>query len=545
MRILVAQLNPIIGDFRKNSEKILSAIEFGKKQHAELVIFSELALSGYPPEDFLLLPTFIEAVEQNLEIILQATQGISIILGLPRRNLAILEKPLFNSAAIIQNGKILGYQDKALLPTYDVFDEKRYFEPGGQFPLWSIGGKKVAVTICEDIWQHSELVHDTFYRLDPIKEIKELQPDILINLSSSPFSYAKLNKRLQVCTKAAQALNCPVILCNQVGGNDSLIFDGQSLCISSSGELLAMGKEFEEDLLLVETEAKERMSFPTFSATEQLYKALVLGVKDYFTKSDFQKACLGLSGGIDSAVVASIAVEALGQEHVLGVRMPSCYSSENSLADAAALADNLDISYITIPIESPFQSYLDLLAPQFKGKPAGTTEENLQARIRGMILMALSNKHGYIVLSTGNKSELAVGYSTLYGDLCGGLAVISDVTKKQVYALANWINRQREIIPLNTISKPPSAELRPNQLDSDSLPPYDILDNIIESYIEQHQSPQAIIDKFGYAPDLVLSIIKKIHQNEYKRRQGPLGLRVTDKAFTLGRRFPIVQGFIR
>jgi NAD+ synthase (glutamine-hydrolysing) len=543
MRILLAQLNPIIGDFAVNTTKIVEALQHGRDQKADLVIFPELALSGYPPQDLLLHADFLQAAAQALEIIIPQTKDIAAVLGMPRQNSQQGEKPLYNSAAIIENGYLIGFQDKVLLPTYDVFDEKRYFEPGKTSNVWNVCGKKIAITICEDIWQHGETLRYTNYQHDPIKELALQQPELAINLSASPFSYRKKQGREKVCSKAALTLCCPLLLCNQVGGNDSLVFDGYSLYTTADGQPRQYAKGFEEDEFLVDLSA----SLPSLaSATDSiadLYKALVLGIKDYFYKQGFTKACLGLSGGIDSALVACLAVEALGASNVLGVLMPSRYSSEGSIADALLLAKNLGISHRTISIEEPFKTYLSLLTPEWEGSPLDATEENLQARIRGMILMALSNKLGYIVLSTGNKSELAMGYSTLYGDLCGGLAVISDVTKGQVYALSKWINREQEVIPSNSISKPPSAELRPDQKDSDSLPPYEVIDAVVQDYVEGHLSAKQIADKHGYQLELVNNLVEKIHKNEYKRRQAPPGLRVSEKSFSIGRHFPIVQKF--
>jgi len=541
MRILLAQLNPIVGDLSGNSLKIITAIQHGITQGVDLVVFPELALSGYPPEDLLLLPTFIEETDKYLQQIVAHVKDLTVILGCPRLNPADDEKKLFNSAAVIQNQAIIGFQDKQLLPTYDVFDERRYFQPGHSTQLWSIKGIKVAITICEDMWQHSDLLKFSNYPQDPIKSFIPLAPDLLINLSASPFCTGQLRRRFAAVSKAAIALQCPALLCNQVGGNDSLIFDGYSCAQDEMGRLRCCAKGFQEDLLVVDLQALCPVYHWKEEPLQMLYAALVLGVKDYFQKSGFKQACIGLSGGIDSALVACIAVEALGKQNVVGVSMPSRYSSEGSRADAQKIAENLGIQLLTIPIESPFQTYLDLLTPFFQNKGVDATEENLQARIRGMILMGLSNKHGYIVLSTGNKSELAMGYSTLYGDMCGGLAVISDVAKVEVYALAKWINRQSELIPWNTIHKPPSAELRPNQKDSDSLPDYEILDAVLKEYIEAHQSPRWIAEKYHLDIDFVQNLVHKIHQNEYKRRQSPPGLRVSEQAFSIGRKFPIVQ----
>lgn len=545
MLIYIKQFNPIIGALESNTNAILSTISQAKEKKADLVIFPELCLCGYPPKDFLLLPHFLNDLDQHLQRIIQATKGINAIVGTVRKNPLQKEKPLFNSSAILQNGKLLGYQDKILLPTYDVFDERRYFEPGNHIRLWKLFEKKIAITICEDLWQHGGYIPYSNYQRDPILELKDQSPDLLINISSSPFSINKPKNRVELCSKTAKTLQCPVILCNQVGGNDGLIFDGHSLYMNKQGKLLQQGRGFAEDDLLIDTQSPPKTcSVAPSNTTELLYRALVLGTRDYFNKSKFSKACLGLSGGIDSAIVASIAVEALGKSNVLAISMPSRYSSQASVKDAKQLSENLGIQQKTIPIEEPFQSYLNLLTPFFEGKAQDTTEENLQARIRGMILMAISNKLGYIVLGTGNKSELAMGYSTLYGDLCGGLGVISDVSKKQVYTLAHWINRNEELIPKNIINKAPSAELRPNQKDSDSLPEYEIIDNVLKDYLEQHLSPEVIASKHQYSLKLVNTLIKKIHQSEYKRRQSPPSLKISEKSFSTGYHFPIAQQWI-
>lgn len=543
MRILVAQINPTIGDLTGNTKRIIQAIQQGRSQGVDLVILPELALSGYPPEDFILLPHFMEVIAQRLEEIIRATEGIAAIVGLPRYNPHKLEKTLYNSAAFIQNQILVDFADKILLPTYDVFDERRYFEPGEHVKMWKLKGQKIAMTICEDLWQHSGFLQSTSYRRDPILEIKGQKPACLINISASPYSVDKFKTRLQVCLSAALSLECPVILCNQVGGNDSLIFDGYSLYTNRTG-LLQCAKGFKEDNMWIDLSQPKEPIKVDRNAVQDLYQALVLGVRDYFRKLGFQKACLGLSGGIDSAVVACIAAEALGPQQVLAVSMPSRYSSSESARDAELLAKQLGINYREIPIEAPFESYLSILAPAFEGKPPDITEENLQARIRGMLLMAFSNKFGYLVLSTGNKSELALGYSTLYGDMCGGLAVIGDLTKQQVYALAKWINRHEEIIPSYTIIRPPSAELRSNQKDSDTIPEYAIIDNVLKAYVEEHRSPTWIAEHFQYPLPLVQELVKCIHYNEYKRRQAPPALRVSEKAFSIGRRFPIVQRWV-
>lgn len=543
MRILLAQINPTIGAIEKNAAKIIDAIELGKSQSADIVLLPELALSGYPPKDFLLLPHFIHHVERALKRIIESTKGITAIVGLPRHN-PEGEKKLYNSAAVVQDQSIVGFQDKILLPSYDVFDERRYFEPASHAKVWNLCGKKIGITICEDIWQHAAFLKYTTYHRDPILELAEEGVDLVFNLSASPFSTTKFGNRWKVCSLAAKDLNCPLLFCNQVGGNDSLIFDGHSLYVGPDGSLLEYAKGFEEDFVLIDLSVPKKPLEIKENLVEDLFKALVLGVRDYFHKSGFFRACLGLSGGIDSALVACIAVEALGKENIMGVLMPSRYSSPESITDAIQLAEALGITYRELSIENPFKSYLELLEPHFKGIPFNAAEENIQARIRGMLLMALSNKLGYIVLSTGNKSELAMGYSTLYGDMCGGLGVISDVTKQQVYALSNWINRDKEIIPWNTIHKPPSAELRPNQKDSDSLPDYAIIDNVLQAYVEDHQSPDEIAKKFDYPLPLVNDLIYRIHSNEYKRRQSAPGLRISERAFSVGRQFPIVQGYV-
>lgn len=543
MLIYTSQINPIIGDLPGNAKKIIHAIAEAQKKNADVVIFSELVLSGYPPQDLLLLPNFSEIAEKYLEIIRETTKNITAIIGVPRKNPQGEGKALYNSAAILQNQKLLGFQDKILLPTYDVFDERRYFEPGDETLFWEINGKKIAITICEDIWEHSKSLQETAYPRNPIQEILEKRPDILFNLSASPFSLHKRERRESVASEIAKYLDCPVVLCNQVGGNDSLIFDGHSVFIDAKGTIKARAKGFTEDALLIDT-SEVQASLPASSdPTQDLFEALVLGTKDFFAKQGLRKACLGLSGGIDSALVATIATAALGAENVLGLLMPSRYSSEGSITDAVQLAAALGIHYKTISIEGPFQSYLDLLEPELKNPSQHTTEENLQARVRGMIVMAFSNTYGYLVLSTGNKSELALGYSTLYGDLCGGLAIINDLTKGQVYELSRWINREKEVIPWSTMNKAPSAELKPGQKDSDTLPDYSIIDTTLSSHLENKETAQEIAEKNGYPLPVVQDILAKLYRNEYKRRQSPPGLRISEKAFSKGWQIPIVQQF--
>ena len=545
MKICLSQINPVIGDLDGNTQKIIDEIGKAKEMGAELVVFPELTICGYLPEDLLLHGAFIESIEQHLETITRETKGIMALVGLPRKNVFQGEKPLLNSAAVIYDGHLVGFQDKWLLPTYDVFQERRYFEPGHHTRVWELNGKRVAIVICEDMWQHAGYVGYTEYARDPIQELVAYKPDILINLSASPYQMQKFDVRVEVCAKAAKTLQCPVVYCCQVGANDQLIFDGYSLQVNEKGELVHLGKGFEEDRFLCDTDEKKIPIEFSLSAMEELHHALVLGVKDYFRKQGFQKACLGLSGGLDSAVVACIVAEALGPENVLGVSMPSRFTSGESKSDAEKLAENLGIEFTEISIEENYEAFLHTLAPEFKGKEVDVTEENLQARIRGTLLMALSNKHGYVVVSTGNKSETALGYCTLYGDMCGGLGVIGDVTKTKAFDLARWINENagKEIIPQFTIDRPPSAELREGQIDLDSLPDYKIVDDVLEGYVENYMTPSEISEKYQIPQELVINLIQKIHRAEYKRRQGPPVFRVSKKSFGIGRRYPIVQGW--
>jgi len=546
MKILVAQLNPTVGDLDENTDKILASMELARKKGADLVLCPELSICGYPPEDLVYHRDFIDKMELQLERIAKASQGLIVLVGLARRTVLEGEKHLHNSAAVIFDGKILGFQDKWLLPTYDVFDERRYFEPGHSTRVWEIGGKKIGIIICEDIWQHAGYVDYTRYARDPVLALKPLKPDVLLNLSASPYQFQKPDIRVNVCAKAAKTLNCPVILCCQVGANGQIIFDGYSVHVNEKGELCHLGKGFEEDQMLVDLDAQICPCPFKYDSMGSLLKALTLGVKDYFAKFGFKRACLGLSGGIDSALVAYIAKKALGKENVLGISMPSPYTRGGSKSDAKTLAERLGIHFKEVSIEPPFDSFLELLGPHFDGKEVDITEENLQARIRGILLMAMSNKHGYIVLSTGNKSEVALGYSTLYGDMCGGLGVIADVTKTKVYDLCRYINEKegKEVILNSIIERPPSAELRPDQIDLDSLPEYGIIDNVLEGYVENYLSVDEISEKYGIPQELVLSLLKKIHAAEYKRRQGPPVLRVSKKSFGVGRRYPIVQNWL-
>lgn len=545
MKIALSQLNPTVGALDHNLQKICAAIAAAKKQGATIVLFPEMALIGYPPEDLLLFPHFIDAAQTALEKLIGHTEGIAVVVGTVRRNQEGGEKGLYNTAAIIENKKLLGFQDKSLLPTYDVFSERRYFEPSRKIEVWKLQGVRVAITICEDLWQHAGAIEESSYPRDPVKELKGKEFSFLLNLSASPYAMGRKKTRLAVYQKAARTLNCPVLICNQVGANDGLIFEGGSFHIGSQGQVLACAKSFQEDLLLVDPNQTTSSQVAASSEIEELKSALVLGVKDYFVKQGFKKAVLGLSGGIDSAVVAAIAVEALGKENVVSLYLPSRYSSEESQQDAASIAAKLGITLTEISIETPFEAFLNLLSPYFEGKPHDFTEENLQARIRGMILMAFSNKHGYLALGTGNKSEMAMGYNTLYGDLLGALLVIGDVIKEHVYNLAHLINKQETIIPNRVIDKAPSAELRFGQKDSDSLPAYPFVDAVISHYVEGCHSPDKIASITAFEKPLVKQLVSKIHLNEYKRRQAPLVLRVTKKALTVGRRIPIVHQWER
>ena len=546
MKILVAQRNPIVGDIDGNAAKILESMDEARKKGADLVMFGELMLCGYPPEDLVYHQTFIDSMELHLERIVKASKGITAIVGLIRRNYEEGEKHLYNSAAVIHDGHLLGFQDKWLLPTYDVFEERRYFEPGTRTGVWEINGKKIGLIICEDIWQHAGYIGYTRYGRDPVEALAKENVEVLLNISASPYQFQKPDVRVNVCAKAAKTLQCPVVMCCQVGANGQIIFDGYSVYVNKKGELCQLAKGFQEDAMLVDLEAEMCPVHFEYQPMDNLLDALCLGVKDYFAKCGFKKACLGLSGGIDSALVAYVAAKALGPENVLGISMPSCYTTGQSKKDAPDLAKNLGIDFLEIPIAQPFEAFLDLLKPHFNDKPVDITEENLQARIRGILLMAMSNKHGYIVLSTGNKSEVALGYSTLYGDMCGGLGVIGDVTKTRVYDLCRYINRRekKEIIPESIIIKPPSAELRPDQKDLDSLPEYGIIDDVLEGYVENYLSIDEIAEKYKIPQELVLELIQKIHAAEYKRRQGPPILRVSKKSFGVGRRYPIVQKWL-
>jgi NAD+ synthase (glutamine-hydrolysing) len=536
VKILAAQVNPTIGDLDGNAAKIIAALKRAKG--ADVVLFPELVLSGYFPDDLLLDSSYIDAIWQKLQEIVPHTKGLFAVIGLPRINATKKEKPLYNSVAICIDGVIAGFKNKTLLPTYDVFDERRFFESDPEQPIWEYKGKKIGISICEDAWQHTGTVGYTDYNIDPVLELKKKKPDLFLNCSASPYYYKRTDTRQSVFQAIAKTLQCPVVLCNQVGVNDQVVFDGHSLYINEKAELVTIAKGFEEDDLIVDLSAKTSPCKLPENGIHDLYAALVLGVRDYFHKQGFQRAVLGLSGGIDSTVTACIAVDALGASNVLALNLPSRHSSKGSVDDSAKLAKNLQIEFKTISIDSLYQNYLDLLS---FNKPFDLTEENLQSRIRAMILMAHANKFDRILLTTGDKSEMAMGFTTLYGDMAGGLGVLHDVTKTHVYDLAKYINRHKEIIPKEILEKPPSPELRDNQLATDTIPKYEILDPIIEDYIEERLTPEAIAKKRKQPLDFIQKIIHTIHSAEYKRRQTPISIRVTQKAFNKGRQVPIVQ----
>ncbi len=542
MKIITFQINPVVGDLPYNCKKIIDSIRQAKAQGAAVALFPELALCGYPPEDLLLRADFIDQMGIYLEQIVAETDGIMAVFGMARRGKG--EKGLYNSAAVVADRQVLGFHDKILLPTYDIFDERRYFDSGEKVQIWKWRDKRFGVLICEDIWQHAHQVDETRYARDPVVEMELLQPDLLLNLSASPYYLDKEPLRARVVSKTAKTLNCPVVFCAQVGANDQLIFDGYSMVFNRHGELAQLADGFVEDGLttvLGEKLLPLRIEPLHLRKEHDLYKALVMGTRDYFHKLGFKKAVIGLSGGIDSALVAAIATEALGSENVVGITMPSPFSSEGSISDSVQLAKNLGIVCKQLPIDAIFASYLTALEPHFTGKQADITEENIQARIRGMLLMAFCNKFGYLLLCTSNKSEMAVGYSTLYGDMCGALAPIGDLLKGQVYLLARFINQNREIIPLSTLKKPPSAELRPGQLDSDSLPDYETLDSAIHGLIVEQLSTQEVANKYAISEEIVRKISSMIQRAEYKRKQAAPSLRVSPRSFTAGRRHPIVE----
>jgi NAD+ synthase (glutamine-hydrolysing) len=564
MKIAIAQLNPIVGDLKHNAAQILAAAQQATAAGARLLLTPELSLCGYPPRDLLLNPAFVSRLEAALDPLVAALpEAIAVLVGTVARNPNALtrgEKPLFNSTVWLEQGQVPRFFHKRLLPTYDVFDEDRYFASGTESGIMTLDGLRLGISICEDLWNEDSFWGHRSYEANPIAELAAQGADLVINLSASPFCMGKQTLREAMVSHTAKRYNLPILYVNQVGGNDDLIFDGRSLAVSHSGYLVARGKAFEEDLLEVEYHRNLPAILSTHIApspqqpAEEIWGALVLGVQDYARKCGFKQVVLGLSGGIDSALVAAIAASALGPENVLGLLMPSPYSSDHSISDALDLAQNLGIKTQTIPIAPLMEGFTQSLAPLFSGTESGLAEENIQARIRGNLLMAIANKFGRLLISTGNKSEVAVGYCTLYGDMSGGLAAIADVPKTRVYELCEWLNTaaaqvwvkqlvpnaQGEIIPSNILTKPPSAELKPGQLDQDSLPPYDVLDDILYRYIDEHQS-QADIVAGGHDGAIVSRVFGLVKRAEFKRQQAAPGLKITDRAFGTGWRMPIAS----
>jgi len=547
MKIALAQTNSTVGDLCGNAERMLEFARRGAEAGANVVVFPELSLTGYPPRDLLEKESFLDRTEQHLKRLAAdaAPLNLAIVCGTVTRTGAQAGHPIYNSAAVLRGGRIAFRQHKMLLPTYDVFDEARYFEPATKQSPLTLGDAISALTICEDAWNDKQYWERRRYSRDPVEELASAGARILISINASPYHMGKRAQRTEIFAATARHFGVPIVYVNQVGGNDQLVFDGTSFAMNPDGEVIACAASFEEDLVLMDTASltgDRHDNYP--DECEAVYQALAMGTRDYIRKCGFERVIIGLSGGIDSALTAAIAVDAVGKENVIGVGMPGPYSSEHSVTDARDLANNLGVRFELIPIKSQYHAFLDILEPLFDGGAVGVTEENLQSRLRGVTLMALSNKWGALVLTTGNKSELAVGYCTLYGDMCGGLAVISDVPKTLVYSLARVANqRHGNAIPENTFLKPPSAELRPDQKDTDSLPPYEILDQILRLYIENNDAPQHIADALHLPVTLVRDIVNKVDRNEYKRQQAAPGLKVTTKAFGIGRRFPIAQRF--
>jgi len=546
MKIALAQINPTVGDISGNCAKILSFIDQAKSRGAKVVVFPELSIIGYPPKDLLLKPRFVDDNLRGLQSIAAHVSGIDAVVGYAEKNSAPVGRPLHNAVAVLRDGKIISRHFKTLLPTYDVFDESRYFEPGldERQNIVNIADRPMGLSICEDLWNDEKMVPRRLYHQNPIADLNTAGAQVMINASASPFVVGKHKFRVELFGSQVKQFGKPLVYVNQVGGNDELVFDGNSVVFDAKGNVIAQAKDFEEDLLIVDLQNPQPRTPIAANDIQTIYKALVLGLRDYVRKCGFATVVLGLSGGIDSAVTAALAVAALGKDKVVGVSMPSRFSSEHSIADARKLAENLGIEFQIVPIARIHDAYEETLTPYFKGRERDVTEENLQARVRGGILMAFSNKFNHLLLTTGNKSELAVGYCTLYGDMCGGLAVISDVPKTSIYALAEFINQQagRDLIPRSSITKPPSAELRPNQTDQDSLPPYDLLDGILQRYIEEEKSAGEIV-KEGFDRATVTRVIRLVDRSEYKRRQAAPGLKVTSRAFGFGRRMPIAQRY--
>ncbi len=539
MKVALAQLNPTIGDFSGNTQKIAKAVEKARGNSCDLVVLPEMAITGYPPRDLLENAEFVERNIDHLHRLVQSIKGIGVICGFVDKNPDEGGNTLFNSAVLFENGKILHKANKRLLPTYDVFDERRYFETGKESSPFSYRDYSLGLTICEDIFNERSFFPRLLYPDKPVQELIKKGANLLINISASPYNVGKRESKWEMFSDISRRHKVPFIYVNQVGGNDSLLFDGLSLVFGPQGQLIARARDFQEDMIFYDTDTKKG-AFHEISETgvESVLKALIMGTGDYIGKTGFTKAVVGLSGGLDSALVLYIAAMALGKENVTAVFMPSQYTSRQSFEDTRRLSNNLGVSLLEVPIQEIFDSFLKGLSPFFQGVATEITGQNIQARIRGLLLMAFSNKFGHMVLSTGNKSELAVGYCTLYGDMSGGLSVISDVPKTMVYRIAEFINKEKEVIPKSIIQKPPSAELKPEQLDQDELPPYEVMDPVLKAYIEENKTAKDIVD-MGFDPEVVKDVIDMVHRNEYKRYQSPPGLKVTTKSFGYGRRFPI------
>ncbi|HEY2905413.1 MAG TPA: NAD+ synthase [Vicinamibacterales bacterium] len=541
MKIALLQINPTVGDLQGNAQLIIAGAREAARSGAELAVSPELALVGYLPRDLLLSPAFVRrSWERAAELARELADGPPVLVGLPEANVSDVGRPLYNSAVLLEGGKLHHRFRKALLPTYDVFDEDRYFEPFRGPQILSVAGVRVGVSICEDVWNDRDFWKRRRYHHDPIEELVRVGAQVIVNLSASPFSVGKYHRRDEMLSTMARKRHVPVVYVNQYGGNDDLVFDGRSCAFNAAGAPIARGRSFDADVVICDLDSGAPLAPPTDVAPEsEIWHALVLGTRDYARKCGFASVVIGLSGGVDSALTAAIAVDALGREHALGVLMPSPFSSRGSIDDALGLAAKLGIETVTLPIEPAMRAFDDTLRDVFAGLPRDVTEENIQARIRGNLLMALSNKRGSLLLTTGNKSELAVGYCTLYGDMSGGLAVIADVPKTMVYRVARWLNDTRGgVIPEAILTKAPSAELRPNQTDQDSLPPYDVLDDILQRHIERHQPAEEIVAA-GFDPETVHRVLRLVRAAEFKRKQAAPGLKVTDRAFGTGWRMPI------
>lgn len=543
MKIALGQINPLIGDFKRQCERIIAFTERAKSGQCDLVVFPELAVCGYPPRDLLEQSAFIEANQRALEHLIITIQGIGVVMGFVDANPEGTGKQLFNSAVLFEQGRVLHQVNKQLLPTYDVFDERRHFEPGQPTLPFEYKGHRIGLTICEDVWNDKDVIPNGLYDVDPVHYLAKAGADLLINIAASPFYTGKVVFRDQMLATIAAKYKIPVVFVNQVGGNDQILFDGASTVLDTKGQIKARAADFDEDLVVFDTlTASGDMRPLADSPVAAVLKALIMGTRDYVTKCGFTKAVIGLSGGVDSALTAYIAQQALGSDNVAAVFMPSKYTSRHNFEDTQALAHNLGIDYGITPIDDIFQQFVGQLVPNADPHRPGVTEQNIQARIRGTLLMGISNRDGSLVLTTGNKSELAVGYCTLYGDMNGGLAVISDVPKTLVYDICRHINADREILPQRIIDKPPSAELAPDQTDQDDLPPYEVIDPILEGYIERAKSSDELVAE-GFDAQAVAEIIRRVDQNEYKRHQAAPGLKVTPKAFGEGRRYPLAKRF--